>query len=327
MMQEEVLINLEGFVEKQLPLLKSVEESWQPGDFLPDMASDRWQGEVEALRARAKSIPDDLLVVLVGNTVTEEALPSYQTWLNRPPGLKDETGASVNPWALWTRGWTAEENRHGEVLGRYLYLSGRVDMRSVEVTTQHLIRNGFDLKSGNDAYKAFVYVAFQERATKVSHANVGRLAEGYGDPLLARICSTVAADEARHEEAYKRIFGMILVEDPSNAVLALDEMVSQKVVMPARLMSDGADGDLFEHFALVAQRAKIYTVRDYAAILDHLMHYWNIAGLTGLEPEAARAQERLCGLADHYQKRADRFDEVIARAPKERFRWIFNREI
>ena len=28
--------------------------------------------------------------------------------------------------------WIAEENRHGDVLGRYLYLSGRVDMKQGE---------------------------------------------------------------------------------------------------------------------------------------------------------------------------------------------------
>jgi len=91
-------------------------------------------------------LSDEILVVLVGDTVTEEALPSYQTMINRHAGLMDETGASNDPWARWTRGWTAEENRHGELLNRYLYLSGRVNMRAVEITTQHLIRNGFDPK-------------------------------------------------------------------------------------------------------------------------------------------------------------------------------------
>ena len=158
------------------------------------------------------TLSDEVLVVLVGNVVTEEALPSYQTWLNRFDEIKDPTGASITPWALWTRGWTAEENRHGELLNKYLYLSGRVNMRSVEVTTQHLIRNGFDLNSQDDAYKALVYTSFQERATKISHANTGRLAEKCGDSLLAKICAIIAADEARHEEAYKRIFGRIIEE-------------------------------------------------------------------------------------------------------------------
>ena len=30
------------------------------------------------------------------------------------------------------RQWIAEENRHGDALGRYLYLSGRVDMKQGE---------------------------------------------------------------------------------------------------------------------------------------------------------------------------------------------------
>lgn len=38
---------------------------------------------------------------------------------------QDETGSQEHPWAVWTRGWTAEENRHGLLLNRYLYLSGR----------------------------------------------------------------------------------------------------------------------------------------------------------------------------------------------------------
>jgi acyl-[acyl-carrier-protein] desaturase len=42
------------------------------------------------------------------------------------------------------RQWTGEENRHGDLLNKYLYLSGRVNMRG-EMTTQHLINDGFDI--------------------------------------------------------------------------------------------------------------------------------------------------------------------------------------
>jgi acyl-[acyl-carrier-protein] desaturase len=48
-----------------------------------------------------------------------------------------------NGWSKWIRQWTGEENRHG--LNKYLYLSGRVNMREVEMTTQHLINDGFDI--------------------------------------------------------------------------------------------------------------------------------------------------------------------------------------
>lgn len=45
--------------------------------------------------------------------------------LNRNDEAGDETGASPAPWAHWTRHWTAEENRHGDALNKYLYLTGR----------------------------------------------------------------------------------------------------------------------------------------------------------------------------------------------------------
>ena len=52
--------------------------------------------------------------------VTEEALPSYQTMINRLAGTTDLTGVAQTPWALWSRAWTAEENRHGDLLNKYL---------------------------------------------------------------------------------------------------------------------------------------------------------------------------------------------------------------
>jgi hypothetical protein len=40
-----------------------------------------------------------------------------------------------------------EENRQiGDLLNKYLYLSGRVNMREVEMTTQHLISDGLTLE-------------------------------------------------------------------------------------------------------------------------------------------------------------------------------------
>lgn len=250
----EVVHSIEGFVEANLDLLKPVADSWQPSDLLPDLAVEGWPDAIRALRAQARHVPDDLLVVLVGNTVTEEALPSYQTMVNRHPGVSDETGASDSPWGRWGRGWTAEENRHGEILSRYLYLSGRVDMRAVEITTQRLLRNGFDPRTGNDPYCGLIYTSFQERATKIAHGNTARLANERGDPTLGKICALVTGDESRHEEAYKRFVGRILGVDPSGAMQAFAQMMHQTVTMPARRMADGETDDLYSQFAMVAQR-------------------------------------------------------------------------
>lgn len=139
----EVVQSMDAWAEeKLLPLLKPVEECWQPQDYVPHPEQESFLEEVQELRRRAAHLPDDYFVCLVGDTITEEALPTYQTMLNTLDGTRDETGASPSPWGVWTRAWTAEENRHGDLLNRYLYLSGRVDMRAVEKTIQYLIGSG-----------------------------------------------------------------------------------------------------------------------------------------------------------------------------------------
>lgn len=60
-----------------------------------------------------------------GDMITEEALPTYMAMLNTLDGVRDETGAAPTPWGRWTREWTAEENRHGDVMNKYMYLTGR----------------------------------------------------------------------------------------------------------------------------------------------------------------------------------------------------------
>jgi acyl-[acyl-carrier-protein] desaturase len=90
-------------------------------------------------------------------------------------------------WANWVRAWTAEENRHGDLLNKYLYLCGRVNMREVEITTQYLINDGFDLGTSMDPYRNFLY-KFQETATNISHRRVGTLAKQSGNGKLAKMC-------------------------------------------------------------------------------------------------------------------------------------------
>ncbi len=55
-------------------------------------------------------------------------------------GVRDETGAAPTPWGRWTRQWTAEENRHGDLMNKYCYLSGRVNMRVSDARVAPLSR-------------------------------------------------------------------------------------------------------------------------------------------------------------------------------------------
>ncbi|KAJ7298432.1 hypothetical protein O6H91_06G094200 [Diphasiastrum complanatum] len=265
--------------------------------------------------------------------ITEEALPTYQTVFNTFEGVRDTTGCSPTPWGVWVRAWTAEENRHGDLLNKYLYLSGRVDMKMVEKTTQYLIGSGMEAQIDNNPYNGFIYTSFQERATFVSHGNTARFARQHGDNRLAAICGVIASDEKRHEIAYTRIVDKLFEVDPNAAVLAFAEMMRKKITMPAHLMFDGENKSLFEDYASVAQRCNIYTAKDYADIMDHLISAWKVGKLSGLSSEGLRAQEYVCSLPPRIRKLDER---AQARSKKslnhtakrsKSFSWIFNKTV
>ncbi|KAL4186525.1 hypothetical protein AMTRI_Chr09g14510 [Amborella trichopoda] len=314
----EIFKSLEDWAEHHILVhLKAVEKSWQPQDFLPDPSSEGFLDEVRELKKRAEEIPDDYF----------EALPTYQTMLNTADGVRDETGASPTSWAVWTRAWTAEENRHDDLLNKYLYLSGRVDMRQIEKTIQYLIGSGMDPRTENSPYRGFIYTSFQERATFVSHGNTARHAKDYGDMKLAQICGIIAADERRHETAYTKIVEKLFEIDPDGAVLAFADMMKKKISMPAHMMYDGQDDNLFEHFSAVTQKLEVYTAKDYTDIFEFLVDRWNVEKLTGLSGEGQKAQDFVCGLAPRFrrlQERAQSRAKQIGRVP---FSWIFNKEV
>src|SRR6476469_9767733 len=253
----DVIQSMEKAVADNLNLLAPRDKAWQPADYLPDLESPAWRDDLERFRHSAAAISDQLLVVLVGAMITEEALPSYSMSLN---GLvRDDEGNSPAPWARWLRGWTAEENRHGDLLNAYLRLTGRVHMRAIERTVHSLLVKGFNPATGGDPYNLLVYTSFQERATRVSHSNVGRMAAREGDANLARICGVIAGDEARHEAFYTRMMREVLEHDPAGGILAFRSMLAGTIAMPGRFMDDGQDPDLFDHFAIVAQCTGVYT--------------------------------------------------------------------
>ncbi|XWS09433.1 hypothetical protein CRYUN_Cryun40dG0084100 [Craigia yunnanensis] len=324
----EIFKSLEKWGEKNILIhLKPVEKSWQPQDFLPGPASDGFYERVEEIRERAKEIPDDYFVVLVGNMITEEALPTYQTMINAGSRFHDETDASLTSWEIWTRAWTAEENRHGDLLNRYLYLSGKVDMRQIEKTIQYLIGSGMDIQTENSPYLGLIYTSFQERATFISHRNTAKLAKEHGDIKLAQICGFIASDEKRHETAYTEIIEKLFEIDPDDIVLAFADMMRKKITMPAHLMYDGRDKNLFDHFSAVAQRLGVYTAKDYADIVEFLVNRWKVKDLTGLSADGRKAQDYVCELPPRIRKLEERARVRAKQAPSIPFTWIFDREV
>ncbi|KAK1256550.1 hypothetical protein QJS04_geneDACA024770 [Acorus gramineus] len=287
---------MEGWVEENMLIhLKPVEKSWQPQDFLPDLSSDDCFDEISDIRAHAIDIPDDYFVCLVGGMITEEALPTYQTMFNTVDAVRDVTGMDPSPWGVWVRAWTAEENRHGDLLNKYLYLCGRVDMRQIEKTTQYLIGAGMDGNIENNPYRLFVYTSFQEKAAFTSHANVAKHATRYGDARLAKMMGAIAGDEKRHESAYAKAVEKLFELDPDTTMRELADMMRARITMPGRMM---------------------WKVGEVAA---------------GLSSEGRRAQDYVCGLGARMRRMEQRAQEgagkKAAAAPVIGCSWVFNREV
>ena len=293
---------VDEFVDK---FLIPIETIWQPSDFLPDAQSDTFFEEVRELQEIAKDLPYDFWVAMVGDTITEEALPTYESWLMDVEGIDN---VERNGWSRWIRQWTSEENRHGDLLNKYLYLSGRINMREVEITTQHLIADGFDIGTGRDPYKNFVYTSFQELATYVSHNRVSQIAKDYGDKKLSKVCKLIAGDEMRHHHAYCEFVDQIFKVDPSEMMLAFQYMMKQKITMPALFLRESGEkiGVAFEQFSNSAQKLGVYTANDYVEIMQKLIDRWQIDKIGNLSDEAEKARDYLMKLPGRMAKISER---------------------
>jgi len=317
--RNEVMLFLEKEVETTgLNYLSPVETNWQPSDLLPVSNSESFFEDIKTLQGQASNMDYDLLAVLVGDTITEEALPTYETWLS---GLK---GVRENPfggWMQWIRKWTAEENRHGDILNRYLYLCGRIDMKQFEASTQFLIADGFSLETDNDPYRTFMYTSFQELATNISHRRVATLSKKSGNAILSKICGMVAADEARHATAYKTFIGRIFELDTNEMMLAFEDMMRKKIVMPAQALREiGESVNTFANFSDAAQRLGVYTSVDYVNIMKELIDEWKIDSLTNLHENGEKARDYVMKLPDRLTKIAER---MIIPERELKFSWIY----
>jgi acyl-[acyl-carrier-protein] desaturase len=313
-----------AFLEKKMDtiidtFLKKIDDNWQPADLLPDSSRDTFYAEIKELQMECKELPYDYLAVLVGDIITEEALPSYETWLMDVEGIgKNNNGG----WSKWVRMWTAEENRHGDLLNKYVYLSGRINMRQMEISTQYLLADGVDNGAASDPYRNFVYTSFQELATNISHRRTATLAKQYGNNQLSKICGVIAADELRHAKAYKSFISSIFEIDASEMMIAFEDMMRKKIVMPAHFLRQQGEkiGASFTHFSDAAQRLGVYTTIDYTDILESLIAEWNVPNITGITDAAEKARDYLMALPERFRRIAER---STIKAPLEyEFNWI-----
>ncbi|KAE8696296.1 hypothetical protein F3Y22_tig00110676pilonHSYRG00365 [Hibiscus syriacus] len=240
----EIFKTLEDWAENNiLNYLKPVEKCWQPHNFLPDPTSD---GSYET---KSKSVG------------------------------KGQRRYLMITLLFWAR--TAEENRHGDLLNKYLYLSGRVDMRQIEKTIQYLIGSGMVSNMGNFIECCSVHLLIWintlmihvQRITHIwvsstHHSKKGQLSSPTGirpgDINLAQICSNIASDEKRQDTAYTKVVEKLFEIDPDATLLLKDSG---------------------------------FTLPETADILEFPVNKWKVTEVTGLSADGRKAQDYVCGHA------------------------------
>lgn len=311
--RNEVIRTLEPKVRIHLlPGLKSP-KPWTAPDVLPDTDPD----SIKEFRRSELQVSDALLTCFIAHTATEENLPHYLARLNMFEAMRDETGIDEHGWAKGGREWTSQEYVHGLTMMQYLDRlgRGRVNMREIVRTNQYMIRAGFNMEV-EDPYEFFIFTTVQEDLTKVAHGRTAALAKKEGGEVMAKVCSTIVGDEARHYRYYRGIGFEIILIDAPGFVVALANKLEKYIYMPTRTIDDGrgstyARPRLFVRLGQIEEALGIFTAKDYSGAIGNAIKFWRIEELS-LSGEAARAQDKVMQL----KKKAEAVAEQRENSPK-----------
>ncbi len=291
-LQIEVLIASEPVVKREMDEHLARRKLWFPNDLMPADAllDGAYDETLTGIRKNALGIPDTVRVAVALNLLTEEGLPHFHRLI-----ATHMSNESV--WRDWNNVWTAEEDRHGCAMRDYVRDARLFNMGALEKLQYEYIAAGFDPEWEQDPYRLLAYTSLQEKATQISHANTGRLA-GNDEPMLQKVLAHLAGDESRHYQFYRACFGEILRTDPNRALVALLK-VTLGFAMPGHNIAG------FSEMSEVLDRSGIFGTRQYLKIVEELLEHWNIGGMTGLDHEGAKAQERLMKVPARLARVAD----------------------
>jgi len=256
---------------------------WFPSDHLPpdERDDDNSERSLSRLSSRARSIPDAARIALALNLITEEGLPHFHRLLESHLG-------NAAPWRDWNYSWTAEEDRHGNILRDYIRDARIVNFRALEEMQFEYISAGFDPDWNRDPYQIFIFTVLQERATQISHQKTYDVCN-MDEPVLKGILQCIAQDEARHYAFYRSVVRELLRVD-SEGVLESAAIVMPRIDMP------GFNVPGFADFADVLRREGVYTAWHYKEIVEECLGYWQIESINAIGDAAQKAQATLLAI-------------------------------
>lgn len=294
-----LLTELEPRVGELLDRHLANAKEWFPHEYVPygrgrDFERGRdWQPD-----DADTDLPDAVRSALYVNLLTEDNLPYYFSQIATMFG-------SDGAYGTWVRRWTAEEGRHSIAIRDYLTVTRAIDPVELERARMVQVSRG-EVPRPESPLVGMSYVALQEMATRIAHRNTGRL---IGDPAGYEVMARVAADENLHHLFYRDLVASALEVDPSSMVIAVEETV-RTFAMPGT----GIPG-FDRHSAAIAQ-AGIYDAAAFheQVLVAIVLNQWRVQDLTGLSPEAERAQADLIDRIDRVGKLAARMSARRERA-------------
>jgi acyl-[acyl-carrier-protein] desaturase len=290
----ELRAQLQPVVERLYDRHLDTTREWFPHELVPwSQGRDFEPGE--QWDAGRSPVPAAARIALVVNLLTEDNLPYYSATLG---GLGTD-----GPWGAWMRRWTAEEGRHAIVIRDYLTVTRSVDPVALERERMGQVSTGESPQFRSMA-DALVYTTLQELATRISHRNTGLLLD---DPAGRAVMARVASDENLHHLFYRDLAEAAIEVAPSEMVMAMERVV-REFAMPGTGIPD------FASRAKIMAKAGVYdfSIHHDQILVPIVLNRWRLAELTGLNPEAEQARERLVTYIERLGKVARR---VEARKP------------
>jgi acyl-[acyl-carrier-protein] desaturase len=292
--ERDLLAELEPKAEEYLNRHVAMAKEWFPHEYIPysvgrDFDKEPWTPD----HARLTGVAQTAFEV---NLLTEDNLPSYHYEIRTMFNRKDSA------WLDWVHRWTAEEGRHSIVLRDYLVVTRNIDPVQLERGRMAVLQTGYD-SDGKDTLHGMAYVAFQERATRISHRNTGRYSS---DPVADRIMARISADENLHMVFYRDMVSAAMEVRPSETVRA----IADEVMM---FQMPGAGMPEFQRKAVQIAKAGIYDMRiHHDDVIWPLLRHWNFFEVGGLDDDAETARIGTRNFLAELDKLASRYEEKRA---------------
>lgn len=288
---------------------------WFPSDLIPasQKMSPAEEEHLAELKQQSTQLPDAARIALVLNLLTEEGLPSYHRLLYQAFSAKSS-------WGEWRNQWTAEEDRHGALLRDYMRDCRVVDMKYVEKLLFEFLSDGWMPGWASNPYATIAYTSFQERATQVSHRNLGKYVQKL-TPSLSKILGYVAGDESRHYRFYASLLKKLLEVDVQHTLEAIHDTL-KLFKMP------GHDIPGFSEMSITQHAVNVFGPKEFADVIIDVLKFIKLEELTNLNDYCEELRQKILA----YPPRLLRFHNKLINAVKEKvshfdFDAIYQRKI